>query len=101
MPKDMRRRAQRNTPKKHTITDEYEAHLQQAKSDYELRKYRSIKAAAKENDVPYFTLWRQIQGLTVHCKGTHGQQQLLTDAEEQTLVDWMQYLALTGHPLNK
>ena|SRR5271168_3681723 len=31
----------------------------------------------------------------------NSKQQLLTKAEEGTLVDWIQYLALTGHPLNK
>ena len=92
---------QRKTPKKRTITDEDEACLQQAKLDYELQRYSSIKAAAVANKVQYFTLWHRIQGLTVHCKWAHVQQQLLTDTEEQTLVDWMQYLALTGHLLNK
>jgi hypothetical protein len=54
--------------------------------------------------VQYFTLRHRVQGLTcltAHCKQARGQQQLLTDAEEGTLVDWIRYLALTGHPLNK
>ena len=80
-------RIQRKTLKKRTITDEDEARLQQAKLDYELRRYSSIKSAAVANKVQYFTLRHRIQGLTVHCKGAHVQQQLLTDAEEQTLVD--------------
>ena len=101
MPKERQHRIQTEAPKKRTITDEDEARLQQAKLDYELRRYPSIKATATANNVQYFTLRRRIQGLMVHCKGAHVQQQLLTNMEEQTLVDWMQYLALTRHPLNK
>ena len=101
MPTNIQRRVRSNPPKKRTITEEGEARLQQAKLDYESRRYPSINAAAVAHNVQYFTLRRRIQGITVHCKGAHVQQQLLTAAEEQTLVDWMQYLALTGHPLNK
>jgi hypothetical protein len=88
-------------PKKRTITNEEEARIQQAKLDYEARRYPSIRKAAIAHDVQYFTLRRRVQGLTMHCKEAHSQQRLLTEAEEGTLVDWIRYLALTGHPLNK
>ncbi|KAF8816004.1 hypothetical protein BYT27DRAFT_7078397, partial [Phlegmacium glaucopus] len=47
------------------------------------------------------TLWCWVQGLTQPCKEAHGQQQLLTRAEEGALGDWIYYLALTRHPLSK
>ena len=103
MPKEKQLAAQRRgiAQKKWTITSEEEASIQQAKLDYEARRYPNIMKAVTAHNVQYFTLWRQVLGLTAHCKETHGEQQLLTDAEEGTLVDWIWYLALTGHPLNK
>ena len=93
---------QRNGPaKSRKITQEEETRIEQAKLDYDTHRYTSICAAAKAHHVPYFTLRRRIQGLTQPCRKAHAEQQLLTDAEEKTLVEWIQYLALTGHPLNK
>ena len=93
---------QRNGPfKSRKITQEEEARIEQAKLDFETRRYPTISAAAKAHRVPYFTLRRRIQGLAQPCRMAHAEQQLLTDAEEKTLVEWIQYLALTGHPLNK
>ncbi|KAF8805523.1 hypothetical protein BYT27DRAFT_7073169, partial [Phlegmacium glaucopus] len=78
-----------------------EACIQQAKLDFEAQQYPNIRKAAIAHDVKYDTLRRRVQGLTQPCKEAHGQQQLLTRAEEGALVDWICYLALTGHPLNK
>ena len=103
MPKEKQPAAQRRgiARKKRTITSEEEASIQQAKLDYEARRYPNIMKAVTAHNVQYFTLWRRVLGLTAHCKEAHGEQQLLTDAEEGTLVDWIWYLALTGYPLNK
>ena len=87
--------------KKRTITAEDESRLAKAKEEFQSGKFKTIKAAADSHNVKYFTLRRRILGLAVHQKEAHVDQQLLTKAEEQTLVEWIQYLALTGHLLNK
>ena len=67
----------RNRPvKSRKISQEEETRIEQAKQDFETRRYPSIRTAAKDHDVPYFTLRRRIQGLTQPCKKAHaGQQQ--------------------------
>lgn len=87
--------------KKRAITTEDESRLAKAKEEFQAGKFKSIKAAAVSHNVKYFTLRHRILGLAVPHKEAHVNQQLLTKAEEQTLVEWIQYLALTGHPLNK
>ena len=77
-------------PKKRTVSDEDEARLQEAKVDYDARRYPSIKAAADAHNVKYFTLRRRIQGSALPKKKAHENQQLLTNAEQKTLVDWVQ-----------
>jgi len=51
---------------KRIITEEDEVCIQQAKLDYEARRYPSIRQAAIANEVQYFTLQHRIQGLTAH-----------------------------------
>ena len=51
--------------------------------------------------MPYFTLRRRVQGLAQPCRFAHEKQALLRESENKILVEWIQYLALTGHPLNK
>jgi hypothetical protein len=86
---------------KRTITEEDEENIGKARQAYESRRYPSIRATAIAHGVPYFTLRRRILGLTLPKKEAHVNQQLLTKAEQATLIDWIKYLALTGHPLNK
>ena len=93
--------ARTSVVKKRRITAEDESRLAKAKEEFRAGKFKSMKAAAVSHNVNYFTLRRRILGLAVHQKEAHVDQQLLTKAEEQTLVEWIQYLALTGHPLNK
>ena len=92
------RKTPANTQK---ITEEDETRIEQAKSDYDERRYKSISAAAKAHGVPYFTLRSRVQGLTQPRRISHDEQALLTQSEQKILVEWIQYLALTGHPLNK
>ena len=93
---------QRQQPiKKRTITEENEEKLEKARQAYESHHYCSIRATANAHDVPYFTLRRRILGLALPKKEAHINQQLLNKAEQATLIDWIKYLALTGHPLNK
>ena len=83
------------------ITEEDETRIEQAKSDYDEHQYKSISAVAKVHGVPYFTLQCRVQGLTQPRRISHDEQALLTQSEQKILVEWIQYLALTGHPLNK
>jgi hypothetical protein len=87
--------------KKRTVTEEDEENIQKARQAYESHRYPSIRATAIAHGVPYFTLRRRIMRLTLPKKEAHVKQQLLTKAEQATLIDWIKYLALTGHPLNK
>ena len=87
-------------PKTRTLTKEDEEKLAEAKLAYESREYPSINATAKAYDVNYSTLHCCVQGLTLPKKEAHINQQLLTKAEQETLIDWIKYIALTGHPLN-
>jgi len=86
-----------------TISDKDEAQLSEAKIAYQNGDHKSIMAAARAHNIEhlYFTLRRRIQGTTLPRKEAQVQLQLLTKAEETTLIDWLKYLALTGHALNK
>ena len=88
--------------KSRPITEDEEAKISAAKTAYEADQHKSIAAAAKAHGIEhlYFTLRQRIQGTARPRAEAHGPQQLLSRAEEETLVDWMKYLALTGHPLN-
>jgi len=89
--------------KKQKITDEDEARISLAKEAFQKGQHSSMMKAAKAYNIKehYFTLRRRIKGTAVPKKEAHADQQLLSPAEESVLVDWMRYLALTGHPLNK
>ena len=87
--------------KKRTLTEEDEEKIEKARQAYESHHYPSIRATSIAHDVPYFTLRRRIMGLALPKKEAHINQQLLNKAEQATLIDWIKYLALTGHPLNK
>ncbi|KAE9386201.1 hypothetical protein BT96DRAFT_868057, partial [Gymnopus androsaceus JB14] len=49
----------------------------------------------------YITLTRRINGTALPKKKAHDDQALLTKAEKDTLIEWVQYLGLTGHPVSK
>ncbi len=84
------------------ISDKDEARISEAKITYQCGDHKSIMAAARAHDIKhlYFTLRQRIQGTTLPRKEAQVQLQLLTIAEEATLIDWLKYLALTGHMLN-
>jgi hypothetical protein len=73
--------------KKRTITAKEESKLAKAKEEFQAGRFKSIKAAADAHNINYFTLCHQVLGLAMHQKEAHVNQQLLTKAEEQTLVE--------------
>jgi hypothetical protein len=73
--------------KKRTITTKEESKLAKAKEEFQAGRFKSIKAAADAHNMNYFTLCHRVLGLAMHQKEAHVNQQLLTKAEEQTLVE--------------
>jgi len=74
-----------------------ETRLQQAILDYQSRRYPTIRAAAAANDVSHMTLSRRLQGGTSRAIARETQQ-LLSNQQEQMLVQWILDLEAQGHP---
>jgi hypothetical protein len=51
--------------------------------------------------VPYYQLCNHFLGKTKSQQASHEIQQLLSSEQEKVLVDWIEYLSSTGHPLSK
>jgi hypothetical protein len=51
--------------------------------------------------VPYFRLRNCFLGKTKSRRASHETQQLLGSEQEKVLVDWIEYLSSTSHPLSK
>lgn len=58
----------------------------------------NITKAARELNLPYQTLRRRFLGLARPKAEAHQNQMLLSPTQEKTVVDWILYLAATGHP---
>ena|ERR1700677_4427701 len=68
----------------HSITDKTFKHMSQAAQDY---------------SVPYDTFHRRHQGTAQSRSKAQTKQRLLTDSQEATVCEWVEYLGMTGHPL--
>ena len=79
--------------KTRTLTEEDEENLEKARrwQAYQSHHYPTIQATATAHGVPYFTLRRRVMGLSLLKKEAHVNQQLLTKAEQATLIDWIKY----------
>ena len=77
-----------------------EAKLTQACDALDNGSCKTIRVAAKQFEVSYHTLRRRYKKLTVPRSRAHKNQQLLTDAQEETMCHWIKYMALTGHPFS-
>ena len=74
---------------------EQEVRIKQALEDLETGKIRYIREASRVHDVPYSTLASRRTGrLSRHT--SHIQQQICTDIEEQSLVNWVQRWTAQG-----
>ncbi|KAJ4497361.1 hypothetical protein C8R41DRAFT_731009, partial [Lentinula lateritia] len=49
----------------------------------------------------YHTFVRQMKGTALPKKRARSNQALLNWLEKKALVEWVKYLGLTGHPVNK
>lgn len=91
----------RQAEKPRTIDDDTEACLDKARQEWMQGVHKSVATAAKAHNVPYITLTCQVNGTALPKKQAHGSQVLLTKAEKDTLIEWVQYLGITGHPVSK
>ena len=73
-----------------------EIRLQQAITDFQTNRYPSIRAAARANDVHHTTLSRRLKG-RVSRRIARQPQQLLSEIQEQLLVQWILDLEAQGH----
>lgn len=84
-----------------TIDEAQEKCLDVAREEWFQGKFQSVMKAASAHNVGYNTLRRRIKGTALPKKKAHDGQALLTHAEKDVLVEWIQYLGFTGHPVNK
>lgn len=77
------------------IAQDREINIQKAIYAYQKKDISSIKAAAQFFKVPYSTLRRRIHDGLTRSTG-HEMYQILTNAEENTLVRWIKRYTLSG-----
>jgi hypothetical protein len=76
---------------------ELEAKIQEAIQAYQSKKYRSVRATGRAYSIPASTLQDRLNGRTSRSTA-HESTQILSNAEEQTLVRWISRLCRTGFP---
>ncbi|EDO00854.1 hypothetical protein SS1G_03328 [Sclerotinia sclerotiorum 1980 UF-70] len=74
-----------------------EEKLQQAIVALQLKEFKSIRKAAEHFEVPKSTLADRLAGKKTRSQ-THEMAQILSNAEENTLVRWILRLTITGFP---
>jgi len=74
-----------------------EADVQTAISDIEKGNFTSIRKAARAYDIPYATLRHCMAGRNSRATA-HQVEQILSNAEEKTLSQWITRLTRTGFP---
>ena len=71
--------------------------IQKAIDDIHSSLYRGTKTAARAHNIPDNTLRKRMAGRNTH-ENAHKSQQILSNAEEKTLVQWITRLTCTGFP---
>ncbi|KAL1700086.1 hypothetical protein EV121DRAFT_214906 [Schizophyllum commune] len=94
------------TTKKYRATaiqrEEEEYNIQRALEGYRSKKYKSLRAAARDNNIRWVsTLTRRFNGETQSRYNAHADQQLLRPPVEKILAVWAGYLGDMGRPLGK
>ena len=82
-------------------SSQLEVKLKKASNALTNKTFKRISDAADHFQVPYHTLRRRHHNLTQPNLFAHGQQQLLSTAEEETVCKWVKYMGMTGHPISK
>jgi DDE superfamily endonuclease/Tc5 transposase DNA-binding domain/helix-turn-helix, Psq domain len=76
---------------------QFEEKIQKAIVALQLKEYKSIRKAAEHFEVPKSTLADRLAGKKTRTQ-THEMAQILSNAEENTLVRWISRLTVTGFP---
>jgi hypothetical protein len=76
-----------------------ESDIQEAIAAIKAKRYSSIRAAACAFSVPPSTLHARMSGTTSR-HNAHESEQMLSSAEERTLVKWITHLTRTGYPIS-
>ena len=74
-----------------------ESTIQEAITSYQTKRYPSIRATARAFSIPSSTLHSRMAGSTSR-RNAHESKQLLSNAEEKTLLRWITQLTRTGYP---
>ncbi|KIL61811.1 hypothetical protein M378DRAFT_82050, partial [Amanita muscaria Koide BX008] len=93
--------AQTHTAKKREAEQKCEDKYAAASAGLNNGTYKSMAAAATALDVDYHTLRRRHKHLTLPRSKAHENEQLLREAQEQVVCDWVEFLGMTGHPVSK
>ena len=83
--------------------EEIEQCIQSAIQAFHNKEAPSLLAAAHQQGIEkkYSTIYRHETGKTMSCSEARAKQQLLTPAQEDALLEWIQFLGVTGRPLSK
>lgn len=76
-----------------TAIDSYQSQLQA-----DTKNSPSIRQIARDHDVCHVTLYKRINNLSSSRTTAFQHLQALTPNEEQSLVDWIDRMLLSGHP---
>ena len=76
-----------------------ETMMQEAILEYKSGRHKSVRACATAKGVPRSTLQYRLAGHTSRSH-SHENAQILTNAEEKTLVRWLTRLTSTGFPVS-
>jgi hypothetical protein len=77
---------------------EHEEHIQQALKAFSNKQFTTIYATARYFDVSRHTLARRIENAKSQYQPRE-LRQLLSNAEESTLIRWIKRYTITGHPI--
>ncbi|KAH9011110.1 hypothetical protein EDB83DRAFT_2212392, partial [Lactarius deliciosus] len=78
-----------------------EAKLQEASNAVTNGELKNVAEAARHFKVPYDTLRRRHYGLTGPHLKSQVKKQLLSEAQEKALCEWIKYMGRIGYPLSK
>ena len=76
-----------------------ESNIYKAITAFRANQYPSIRATARAFSIPHTTLSSRIAGTTSR-RNAHESKQLLSSAEEKTLMRWITHLTRTGYPIS-
>jgi len=83
-----------------SIRDSYafsESTIQEAIAAFQAKQYLSIRATARAFSIPEATLRHRMDGRASRSD-SHEYRQILSSAEEKTLLKWITQLTRTGYP---